>query len=466
MKPVAPPLDTEGLFGRGRAGASIGAVSLVSLVAFEAMAVAAAMPAIAGALDGIGLYALAFGGMLATSVLGMAMGGASCDRDGPFRATAWGLAVFAAGLLVAGFADGMGWVVAGRVVQGLGGGMLGVALYVGMGQLLPPALHPRLFALLAAAWVLPALIGPPIAAWLVGQLGWRAVFLAAAAAVPLAAVLLLPAFGRLPKPARTAGHAPAPRARIGWAALGAVGALLLHGAGKASGTAPMLLLLALGLAAAGLAARRLLPRGSLVAATGLPAVIALRGLLASAFASAEVFIPLYLTREAGWSLAQAGLALSTGAVLWSCGSAVQARIGGAGRRRRGLQAGFVAVAAGTAAIAAQMVWGHSAWIVMAGWAVAGFGIGLSFPMLSVLTLSLSAPAEQGGNASALQLSDALGSSAVLAMAGALFSLAGAGGPLGYVLVLALATSLASAGALLGRRAFAGSTVAGQARSRA
>ena len=38
-----------------------------------------------------------------------------------------------------------------------------------------------------------------------------------------------------------------------------------------------------------------------------------------------VFIPLYLTREAGWTLAEAGLALSTGAVMWSAGSAVQAR---------------------------------------------------------------------------------------------------------------------------------------------
>ena len=75
-------------------------------------------------------------------------------------------------------------------------------------------------------------------------------------------------------------------------------------------------------------------------------------------------------------------------------------------------------------------------------------------MLSVLTLGLSAPAEQGRNASALQLSDALCSSAALAVAGVLFSLAGERGPHGYVLVLALAAVLAVVGALLGRRAFA------------
>ena len=156
-------------------------------------------------------------------------------------------------------------------------------------------------------------------------------------------------------------------------------------------------------------------------------MIALRGLLAASFATAEVFLPLYLTREAGWSLAQAGLALTAGAVLWSCGSALQARIGTGRRRERGLQLGFIAVAAGTGVVALQMAAGQHAWIAVAGWAVAGFGIGLGFPMLSVLTLSLSAPAEQGGNASALQLSDALCSSAALAVAGALFGLVGHGG---------------------------------------
>lgn len=444
---------TESLFARDR-GATLGAVALVSLLAFEAMAVAAAMPAIAGALDGLALYALAFGGMLATSVLGMVLAGRSCDRHGARRATAVGLAVFAAGLLLAGLAGSMGWVVAGRIVQGLGGGMLGVALYVGMGQVVPAPLHPRLFALLAAAWVLPGLLGPPIAAGLVEHLGWRAVFLVAAAAVPLTAALLLPAFGRLGAPAPAPGAQEHTPSRIGWAALGAVGALLLHGAGKAGPAALMLLVLVPGLVAATAAARRLLPRGSLVAAPGLPAVIALRGLLAAAFASAEVFVPLYLTREAGWSLAQASLALSTGAVLWSGGSAVQARLSAKRDRRRGLQLGFALVAAGLALVLVQLVAGLPAGWVVAGWAVAGFGIGLSFPMLSVLTLGLSPPAEQGRNASALQLGDALCTSATLAVAGALFNAAGwAGGRLGYLLVLGLSALLAVMGALLSRRAF-------------
>jgi MFS family permease len=468
--PAKPPADTrtdarlepETLFSRGRRGACVAAVALVSLLAFEAMAVAAAMPAIADALDGLGLYAIAFGGMLATSVLGMVLAGRSCDRHGPLHATVAGLVVFAVGLLLAGFAPGMAWLVAGRILQGLGSGMLGVALYVGMGQLVPQALHPRLFALLAAAWVLPGLLGPVLAAWLVGQLGWRSVFLVVAVAVPVAAALLLPALRRLPAPPPRTGDADgpvpkAPPAALRWAVLAMVGALLLHGAGPAQASIgawaiPMLVLM-LGLVCAGAAATRLLPHGSLVAAPGLPAVIALRGLLASAFFTAEVFVPLMLTREEGWSLTRAGLVLSVGAVLWSFGSALQARIGPARQRQLALQAGFAAVAAGVALMGLHLLTGLSVWLVVAGWAVAGLGIGLSFPMLSVLTLALSAPGEQGRNASALQLCDALCSSAALALAGALFNLAGARGPSGYAWVLALALGLALTGAWLGRRAF-------------
>lgn len=458
MTSVALPLPATppGLFDRERVGASIGAVTLVSLLAFEAMAVAAAMPAVAAALDGMGLYALAFGGMLATAVLGMVLAGWSCDRHGALRATVVGLVVFTAGLLLAGAAhgpQGMAWLVAGRIVQGLGGGMLGVALYVGVGQVVPAALHPRLFALFATAWVVPALVGPALAAALVATLGWRAVFLAVAALVPVAAVLLTPALARLPRPRPqpegAAGDPRDTRRRIAWAAAAALGALVLHAAGQAGAGWLGLLALVAGLLVAGAAAQRLLPPGTLAALRGLPAVIALRGLLAAAFATAEVFIPLVLTQGAGWSLAQAGLALSAGAVLWSLGSAVQARIADAARRRRALQAGFGLVSAGLAVVTAALLLGWPPALLVAGWVCTGFGIGLGFPMLSVLTLALSPVAEQGRNASALQLADAVCCSAAMAGAGALVA-AGAG----HASVMALALLLALLGLVLSRRAFA------------
>ncbi|MBB5204981.1 MFS family permease [Inhella inkyongensis] len=438
------------LFAPGRRAACLGALALVTLLAFEAVAVAAAMPAIAQALDGLGLYALAFGGTLALSVLGMVWAGRACDVQGPFAASVIGLVVFGAGLALSGLAPSMGWLTAGRALQGLGVGVLGVTLYVGIARLVPAALHPRLFAALAAAWVLPGLVGPFVAALLVETLGWRAVFLGVLAAVPFTAWAMLPALHRLPPQAATKTQADP---NLAWAALAAVAALALHGASQA-GTAWMPAVIALGLLAALPAGMRLLPAGTLNARPGLPAVIALRGLMAAAFFSAEAFIPLFLNQQRAWSLTEGGLALTAAALTWSAGSALQARIQGETRRAQGLRAGLGLLALGLLAVAWPMLdAGVSPLWVVGGWALSGLGIGLAWPMLSVLTLALSAEGEQGRNTSALQLCDALTTSAALALAGLLF---GAGrSDTAFAAVIALALGLAVLGMGVTGRVFAG-----------
>lgn len=401
------PDDTR-LFAPGRGAACVGAVALITLLAFEALAVAAAMPAVATALNGLPLYALAFGGTVAASIPGMVWAGRWSDRRGALRPTAWGLALFGCGLLLAALAPTMPALVAGRVLQGLGGGLLGVVLYVGMGQVVPSALHPRLFSLFATAWVVPGLVGPTVAAWLVAHWGWRSVFFTALALLPLAAALLLPAYARLP--ARESPAAGSASNRPFW---------------------------------------QLLPVGTWRAAPGLPSVVVLRGLLAAAFASAEAFLPLALTQDQGWSLLHAGWALSTGAVFWSLGSAVQARVQQPAQRQRLLATGLWLVSGGIAVVAGALQGsGGAGWaaLVLAGWALAGAGVGLSFPMLSVLVLKLSPPAEQGRNASALQLADALASSATLALAGVLAAQA-----LGHTAVMLMAATLAAAAAVLSPR---------------
>ena len=121
------PADTSILSARYRA-TTLGMVALVALHAFEALAVAAAMPTVAEALSGLRLYALAFGGTLATSVMGMTLAGRWADRQGPARPLWYGLACFVLGLLLAGFAVRMGMLVAGRLLQGLGAGAISVSL--------------------------------------------------------------------------------------------------------------------------------------------------------------------------------------------------------------------------------------------------------------------------------------------------------------------------------------------------
>ena len=179
--PAPAPARTD----RAPTALTAGAVALVSLAAFEALAVSTVMPAVVADLDGLPFYALGFGAPLAASVAGMAVAGAWADARGPRRPLLAAVLLFCVGLVVAGTATSMAVFVVGRAVQGLGGGMLTVALYAMLGTLVPEAARPRMLAAFAAAWVLPAMVGPTIAGALAAAAGWRAVFLVVPAlAVP------------------------------------------------------------------------------------------------------------------------------------------------------------------------------------------------------------------------------------------------------------------------------------------
>ena len=84
--------------------------------------------------------------------------------------------------------------------------------------------------------------------------------------------------------------------------------------------------LAVGLAILLVSLRYLLPRGALLLRRGLPASVMMRGFLAGAFFSAEVFVPLALVQVRGLTITQAGLTLAVSATMWSVGAFVQARI--------------------------------------------------------------------------------------------------------------------------------------------
>lgn len=119
--PVPIPADPGGgVLGSRYRSLTLGIVSVVLLLAFEATAVNTAMPVAARELDGLGLYAFAFSGYFTTTLFALVVSGQWCDRRGPLPPLFTGIAVFGAGLVVAGAAPGMWIFVAGRAVQGLG----------------------------------------------------------------------------------------------------------------------------------------------------------------------------------------------------------------------------------------------------------------------------------------------------------------------------------------------------------
>lgn len=427
---------------------SIGMIALVALGAFEAMAVTAAMPAVADSLHGLTLYPLAFALPLATGIVGMTLGGSLSDSRGTRPAVLGGVAVFALGLLMAGAAPTMAVLTIGRGVQGLGSGVFMVALYVVVAQHFPPRLQPRVFAAFAAAWVLPALVGPAIAGLIVDHVGWRWVFLSVPILSVVALGLLAPAM-RDSHPAER--DETAPRSRIAWSILAAAAATALHLAGQAD-PLPAAALGSAGVVGLMLSVPRLLPAGAIALRPGLPSVVGIRGLVAGAFVAGEVFVPLLLNRERGLSPGTAGLALTASAVAWSLGSWLQGRDGLTIPRWRIGRYGIVFVAVGILGSSLVALPGVPVWAVLIPWPLAGLGMGLVMPVLSVLTLSASAAGDEGHNSSALQISDAIASTLSLALTGTVFlALLEVGGALAYLVGFGIAAALAAAAATYAHR---------------
>lgn len=456
---AASPHAGPGLLSRTYRAATLGVVGLVSVVAFEAMGSATIMPAAATALDGLAVYGFLFGGPLAVSLLGMVLAGGWSDRHGPMRAVWLGTACFVAGLLVAALSPSVAWLLLGRLLTGMGSGMIGVALYAMVGHVYPAALHSRIFAAFAAAWMLPALLGPLLAGLIADALGWRPA-IATAAVLALPACLLLSRVPGSPRPAPAAGGSGVFRRRMLWALGASLGAVVLHVLGQArtggAGAAHLSTgTMACGAAAIGLllvSAHRLLPAGSLTARRGVPAAIALSGLSQGAFFAAEAFLPLLLHREKGASVGMAGLLLSAGAVTWSAGAFVRARMHARISVGAMLRGGFSLLAAGILLSTLVLIPSAPAAVAMLGWVLAGAGMGLVSPTLSVTTLALAAPGAHGHAGASLRLSAALATTSTLAASGAAFALLLRFDATGaYAISLGLAAVLAATGAALAGR---------------
>ncbi|MEU8999480.1 MFS transporter [Streptomyces caniferus] len=466
--PSAPAAG--GILGREHRALTFGIISVVSVVAFEASAVNTAMPVAARALDGIGLYAFAFSAYFTASLFAMALSGEWSDRHGPLAPLFGGIVAFGAGLLVAGGAQSMGMFVVGRGVQGIGGGLVVVALYVVVGRAYPERLRPSIMASFSAAWVVPVIVGPLVAGTVTEHLGWRWVFLAIPLLILLPLAVMLPALRKLPRtrPGPRGGVRQVLGNRRCLLALGvAVGACLLQYAGQHPDWFALLP------AAAGLALLvpgivRLLPRGTFRAARGLPSIVLMRGLAAGALVAAESFIPLMLVTQRGLSPTLAGLSLTGGGVTWALGSYVQSRPRLEPYRERLMGLGMILLAAAIVTVPLALLDGVPVAIVAAAWTVGGFGMGLNISSGGVLLLKLSRPEEAGSNSASLQMSDALGNVTFVGISGVLFVAFGGGEiaahapavtaasgaashPAAFVAVFATMALVAMAGAAAARR---------------
>ena len=440
---TAPP---SGIFSPQFVWTTVGAIALIFLAAFESLAVTTIMPVISEELDGAALYAVAFSGMLAASVIGMVVAGRWADRTGPVGPLISAISIFVVGLVISGVAGEMVVFIIGRILQGLGSGAVTVALYVVVARIYPAHLHPKIFGAFAAAWVVPSLIGPPVAGLVAENLGWHWVFLGVGVLALFAGGAIVPSMRLLHAQARdepSTGSSETNGWMIFWAALLSVAVVAISVGGELdspwawpiAGAAFVVVIIAL---------RPLVPRGTLIVRRGLPAVVLLRGAIAAAFFATEVYLPYLLNIQYDLPPWAAGLILTVGAVSWAGGSAIQSRLGDRIPHSSIARIASILIVVGISVQFITAFFVLSPVIAAAGWFIAGGGMGLVFPRISTLVLGYSTPSDQGFNSAAMSIADATGGASAIAFAGLVFTAFGGLINGGFTAALALTALIALA----------------------
>ena len=405
------------LLDREHRAITVGIITFVTLVAFEGTSVITALPVVARDLDAVASLAWIINAFVAASLLGQVLSGEWGDRFGPRRPLIYGIVAFGVGAAVSGFAATFPILLGGRALQGFGAGAMIVTAYVVIGRAYDPSLRPKAFSLLSAAWVLPSIVGPIVAGWLADSVSWRWVF--------LIVVLLIwpPIFLVVPRLRAFDGPQSDAPPRTGRTRAGVAAALALvaiqdgaqragwWGAGEA----------AVGVAVLIPALMVLLPRGALWLRRGLPMVVAMRGILAGAFFSAEAWIPLALSTVRGVSTTWAGLFLACGAIGWSAGAWFQGHAPGSWTPPRFIRLGSVLVLLSLVSLPLSMVPVIPPAVLGISWSIGALGMGMAISSLATLLLTYSPPDQQGANSAAIQVSDSTGVVLMTGITGAIFA---------------------------------------------
>ena len=416
-------LDDSGIYAPGQRGLTIGLVLVLAVVAFEGLAVTTIMPVTVRALHGLSLYAWSFSGFMLGSLVGtVAAGDYAAERGAAFAFTG-ALVIFAAGLFTCGLADTMLLFIAGRVVEGLGTGAVRSLTWFAINRAYSARDHVRMGAALSSAYIVPTLIGPTAAGIIADVWGWRVVFFALLPLVPVALWLIMRALSRV----ESTQAASAPVVHKAATAVVMAAGLTLALAGLQLSSIPLIVsLVILGGAIAYVAARRVLPASTLAFGQGLPAILAMRGVLTYSYFGSLAFFPLALELVRGLSPTLAGVGVSAGSIGWTSGSwaavAFDRRFGVTARPQV-VRAGLALVILGTAGTVGTLIHGFPVGIAIVFWALAGLGMGIAYNTDSVLAIQAETEHSAATVSSSMQLTDSLGQVLGTGMGGVVLAIA-------------------------------------------
>ena len=433
------PARWRAVFAGARGRLTAGLLLLEMLVAVQILVVATIMPAVRRDLGDLQLYGWTFSATGLGQFAAIPIAGRAFDRFGAPRVLGVTLFVFSAGLVFAAAAPSMLALIFARLLQGIGGGAMYAVSLSTVAKTYPSDIRARVLALLAAMWILPGVVGPPLGALFAATVGWRYAFLVPIPLLAVAAVLVFPELPRI----RSDGE---PMSLI-WPVLLSIGAGAVL-AGLTSVSLFTIPLVVLGVGVAVPALLRIVPSGTLRARRGVAAAAAAAFVLSVGFEAGEAFVPLMLTAVRGRAIAEAGLLLTFMTVAWAGGSWWQSRVAVRISPRKLVAIGGSALATGLLSLLLALV-DVPLVVPYLGWTIAGVGMGIAWPTVPLSVMDASSRGRQASELSSTLLMDTLGVALGAGLAGASVALArSTGSPLRTGLAGAFAIGVLACGLLL------------------
>lgn len=416
---AAPTSDATTIWGRDVRAVTTANLLVIALAAFDGLAVVGALPSITEDLGNVGRSPWVLTAYLGVSAVAGLAAGPVIDAIGVRRTFRVTVLWFGLTTGLAGIAPTMDLLIAIRVLQGLGGGLLIAVALASISLAYPASLRPRALAANSVMWGAMGFGGPAVVGVVLAVAPWRWVFFLQ---VPLVAFAASVGWRRLP----TTRERPT-RIHTDWAGLAmltvAVFALLVGG--SALGRSWPMATIGLGLSAAGtlaywrhsrVADEPVVERRHLVARPFGPLHLIVALVLAAGLSDA--YLPLYAQGARGWSEASAAFTVVFLTIGWTTAAVTMSRLLDRWTPRFGVAVGASIMPAATA-VAAVLLWIDAPMAAVLG---AYYCIGLSLGATTNASWSLlqsSTPSEEAGRSNAAhQFVRTTSITAALSLAGA------------------------------------------------
>ena len=146
------------------------------LFAINQFVVATVLPSVVADLGGLGYYSWAFSLFAVGAIIGAASAGPLSEAFGARNAYAGAGLVLGLGLAVSALATDMPTLVAGRLVQGIGGGAVASQAYGLIATIYPERLRSRVLTVVSTMWGGATVGGPAFGAVFAEAGSWRGAF--------------------------------------------------------------------------------------------------------------------------------------------------------------------------------------------------------------------------------------------------------------------------------------------------